>query len=186
MTIGKCDAIYVPPLPDSSPSVQALAAALPPSIWALVNNAGMAFKGDAFDENVARTTFRCNYYGTIRITTALLPRIVPGGHVINVSSRAGLLRLLSPSLQQRFMAPSLTVDAITELCEEFTTAVADGSFKDKGWSKTCYGTSKIAMSAYSRVCARLNPELRVNAVCPGWCRTDMAGERCLLLFAQCL
>ncbi len=165
------------PPPHRSASVQAFAAALPSSIWALVNNAGMAFKGDAFDANVASTTFRCNYYGTVRITSALLPRIVPGGHVINVSSRAGLLRLLSPPLQQRFLAPDLSVDTITQLCDEFTAAVADGSFKDKGWPKTCYGSSKIAMSAYSRVCARLNPALRVNAVCPGWCRTDMAGER---------
>ncbi len=78
--------------------MQAFVALLPSTIWALVNNAGMAFKGDAFDANVAATTFRCNYYGTARITAALLPRIVPGGHVINVSSRAGLLRLLSPPL----------------------------------------------------------------------------------------
>ncbi len=136
----------------------------------------MAFKGDAFDENVARTTFSCNYYGTVRITSALLPLIVPGGHVINVSSRAGLLKLLSPDLQQRFLAPDLSTQAISELCEEFRAAVADGSFLAKGWAKTCYGTSKIAMSAYSRVCARLNPTLHVNAICPGWCKTDMAGK----------
>lgn len=29
----------------------------------LVNNAGLAFKGDAFDTNVVDTTFKTNYYG---------------------------------------------------------------------------------------------------------------------------
>jgi NAD(P)-dependent dehydrogenase (short-subunit alcohol dehydrogenase family) len=148
-----------------------------PNIWALVNNAGMAFKGDAFDENVARTTLSCNYYGTERITSALLPLIHPEGHVINVSSRAGLLKILSPTLQQRFLSEDLTCSGISALCEEFATAVGDGSFKQKGWPETCYGTSKIAMSALTRVIARLNPKLHVNAVCPGWCKTDMAGER---------
>jgi NAD(P)-dependent dehydrogenase (short-subunit alcohol dehydrogenase family) len=157
-------------------SVKDFVSRAPPSIWALVNNAGMAFKGDAFDENVARTTMSCNVYGTIRITSALLPRILPGGHVVNVSSRAGLLKLLSPELQARFLAPDLSVDAISSLCEEFSVAVANGTFKQQGWAKTCYGTSKIAMSAYSRVCARMNPMLHVNAICPGWCKSDMAGN----------
>jgi carbonyl reductase 1 len=166
----------------STSSVKNFAAHAPSSIWALVNNAGMAFKGDDFDENVARTTMRCNFYGTVRITSALLPRIVPGGHIINVSSRAGLLKLLSPALQQRFLAPDLSTDALSMLCEEFSKAVADGTFRQQGWPKTCYGTSKIAMSAYSRVCARLNPALRVNAICPGWCKSDMAGTLLHLLF----
>lgn len=160
---------------ENEESVKSFAAAVQPNIWALVNNAGIAFKGDAFDESVARTTFSCNYYGTVRITSALLPLLVPGGHVINVSSRAGLLKLVSPELQQRFLAPDMATDALTALCEEFCTSVADGTFASKGWSKTCYGSSKIAMSAYSRVCARLNPTLRINAICPGWCKTDMAG-----------
>jgi NAD(P)-dependent dehydrogenase (short-subunit alcohol dehydrogenase family) len=157
-------------------SVKSFAAAMQPNIWALVNNAGIAFKGDAFDDNVAKVTFSCNYYGTVRITSALLPLIVPGGHVINVSSRAGLLKLLSPALQQRFLDPELSEAAISALCEEFRTAVADGTFAAKGWAKSCYGTSKIAMSAYSRVCARLYPSLHVNAICPGWCKSDMAGR----------
>ncbi len=35
--------------------------------------------------------------------------------------------------------------------------------------------SKIAMSAHTRVCARAHPQVHVNAMCPGWCKTDMAG-----------
>lgn len=32
----------------------------------LVCNAGFAFKGDAFDEHVARTTLGINYFGTLK------------------------------------------------------------------------------------------------------------------------
>ena len=42
--------------------------------------------------------------------------------------------------------------------------------------------SKIAMSTHTRVCARAHPQLHVNAICPGWCKTDMAGNcACSLL-----
>jgi NAD(P)-dependent dehydrogenase (short-subunit alcohol dehydrogenase family) len=41
----------------------------------LVNNAGMAYKGNAFNEEVARTTLATNYYGTKNVTTHFLPLI---------------------------------------------------------------------------------------------------------------
>ena len=52
-----------------------------PGLDVLVNNAGMAFKGDAFDENVARTTVRTNYYGTKNVCTHFLPLIKDHGTV---------------------------------------------------------------------------------------------------------
>jgi NAD(P)-dependent dehydrogenase (short-subunit alcohol dehydrogenase family) len=41
----------------------------------LVNNAGMAYKGNAFNEEVARTTLATNYYGTKNVTAHFLPLI---------------------------------------------------------------------------------------------------------------
>jgi len=118
------------------------------------------------------------------------------------------------------------------LCEEFASAVADGTFSDKVLYNTMFKPalsscdayiafyphardtfasglakvllrrqvgqcariflqlvplflvflihlavrSKIAMSAHTRVCARAQPQLHVNAMCPGWCKSDMAGN----------
>ena len=58
-----------------------------------INNAGIAFKGDEFDENVARTTIETNYYGTKRACDAFLPLLKDGARVVNVSSLAGYVFL---------------------------------------------------------------------------------------------
>jgi len=34
----------------------------------LLNNAGIAFKGDAFDLEIVKTTFKTNFYGTVELT----------------------------------------------------------------------------------------------------------------------
>jgi len=53
----------------------------------LVNNAGMAFKGSAFNEEVARTTVKTNYYGTKSVCLHFLPLIKDYG-IITCSSRS--------------------------------------------------------------------------------------------------
>lgn len=39
-----------------------------------------------------------------------------------------------------------------------------------------YGVSKAGLNAFTDALARQYPELFVNAVCPGWVRTDMGGQ----------
>lgn len=46
----------------------------------------MAFKGDAFNEQVARETLTTNLFGTIEITEKMLPNIKQNGKVIIVGS----------------------------------------------------------------------------------------------------
>merc|ERR1712136_288716 len=53
---------------------------------------------------------------------------------------------------------------------------------DKGYSRNAYGVSKIGVTVMSRIQARkLHQEgknsILLNACCPGWCRTDMAGPK---------
>jgi NAD(P)-dependent dehydrogenase (short-subunit alcohol dehydrogenase family) len=143
----------------------------------LINNAGVAIKGDEFNEEIARWTISTNYNGTVRVTEAFLPLIKPNGSIMNVSSRAGRLAYLSnDSLKARFLDPKLTTKELDGLVEEFYSDVRDGSFSKKGWPESTYTVSKIAMSMYTRILARDHPELKVNACCPGWCRTDMGGS----------
>lgn len=53
----------------------------------------------------------------------------------------------------------------------------------EGWPNTAYGVSKIGVTVLSRIHARkLSEERRgdkvlLNACCPGWVRTDMAGPK---------
>eukprot|EP01100_Stratorugosa_tubuloviscum_P011239 TRINITY_DN498_c0_g1_i1.p1 TRINITY_DN498_c0_g1~~TRINITY_DN498_c0_g1_i1.p1 ORF type:complete len:273 (-),score=130.81 TRINITY_DN498_c0_g1_i1:55-873(-) len=149
------------------------------SIDILINNAGMAFKGNAFDEHVARTTINTNYYGTIRICNHLIPLLNVNSRVVNVSSTAGRQAIVSEQLRNSFNNPNLTLEELSELIESFISSVADRTYSAKGWPQTTYGISKLGMSTYTQILARQlandSRNILVNACCPGWVRTDMAG-----------
>jgi carbonyl reductase 1 len=53
----------------------------------LINNAGMAYKGNIFGADEAATTINCNLKGTRNATEAFLSLIGHGGRVVNVCSR---------------------------------------------------------------------------------------------------
>lgn len=76
-----------------------------------MNNAGIAFKGSRFDEEVVRTTFNCNVFGTWNFTDSMLPYVKDGGHIINVTSMAGRCHNLpSQQIKDRILNPNLTRD----------------------------------------------------------------------------
>jgi hypothetical protein len=47
-----------------------------------------------------------------------------------------------------------------------------------GWPNTCYGVSKAALNALTRIQARdlAGRQILVNSCCPGWCATDMSSN----------
>jgi len=147
----------------------------------LVNNAGIAAKGSAFDETIARNTIGTNYYGTKWVCDALLPLVRPHGRVVNVSSSlsARTLKGMSPALLGKFLAEDLTEPQLDTLVEQFISDVAAGDSDEKGWPHSTYGVSKAALTMYTRILARDSKleDVAINAVDPGWCRTDMAGEK---------
>ena len=153
----------------------------------LVNNAGMAYKMAStapFIEQ-ATNTLKTNFTGTLNISRAFLPIIRPHGRVVNVSSSAGHLKILHKNLQDKFSSPDLTEAELVSLMDQFVKDVTDGKHTEKGWPNTAYGTSKVGMTALTKVHAREmvklgNEDILVNACCPGWVRTDMAGYNATL------
>lgn len=140
----------------------------------LVNNAGIAMKG--FDAEVARRTLDTNYRGALRVTDALAPSLAPGARVVMVSSRMGQVSCLSRALASRFTDPALDRPGLESLVQSFVDDVAAGVHAERGWPTSAYSVSKAAMNALTRILARELPGARVNAVCPGWVRTDMGGR----------
>jgi NAD(P)-dependent dehydrogenase (short-subunit alcohol dehydrogenase family) len=143
----------------------------------LVNNAGASFRG--FDAEVVRKTLAVNFHGVVRLTDALRPLLAEHARVVMVSSGMGELSCLAPPLARGFAAPSLDRGELDALLARFAAGVAEGTHERDGWPSSAYSVSKLALNAYVRVLARdaaaRGERILVNAVCPGWVRTDMGG-----------
>ncbi|XP_005345234.1 carbonyl reductase [NADPH] 1-like [Microtus ochrogaster] len=151
----------------------------------LVNNAGIAFKNaDPTPFHIqAEVTLKTNFFGTQDVCTELLPLMKPGGRVVNVSSMLSLraLKNCSPELQQKFRSDTITEEELVGLMNKFVEDTKRGVHEKEGWPNSAYGVSKIGVTVLSRIHARKLSEQRkgdkilLNACCPGWVRTDMAG-----------
>ncbi|KAE8810698.1 Short-chain dehydrogenase/reductase 2 [Hordeum vulgare] len=128
----------------------------------------------------AKNSVQTNYYGTKRVTEALLPllRSSPDGRIVNVSSSYGLLRHIgSEEVRQELNdVDGLTEERLDELLEKFMEDFESGALEPHGWPGkfSAYKVAKAAMNAYSRILARRHPELRVNCAHPGFVKTDMS------------
>ena len=116
----------------------------------LINNAGVML--DESETHVVveklRHTLEVNLFGTIDLTEQLLPYMVSGGHIINISSTAG-------SLED-----------------------TDHNVSHFPGHYPAYKISKAALNMYTRTLAmRLKSEnITVSSVHPGWVQTDMGGH----------
>ena len=141
----------------------------------LVANAGVAL--DGFDADVARETLDVNTFGAARVIDALTPHLARGAAVVLVSSGMGELSCLGPALRRELSREDLTRAELDALLRGFVDAVARGDHTRQGWPSSAYRVSKAGMNALARILARelAARDVRVNAVCPGWVRTDMGG-----------
>uniref|UniRef100_A0A8V0YHX5 carbonyl reductase (NADPH) n=1 Tax=Gallus gallus TaxID=9031 RepID=A0A8V0YHX5_CHICK len=107
------------------------------------------------------------------------------GRVVNVSSMVSISALggCSQELQKKFRSDTITEDELVELMTKFVEDTKKSVHEKEGWPNTAYGVSKIGVTVLSRIQARMLNEKRkgdhilLNACCPGWVRTDMAGPK---------
>ncbi|XP_074331686.1 short-chain dehydrogenase/reductase 2b-like isoform X2 [Apium graveolens] len=146
-----------------------------------------------FDENVdnvkevssetyemAVECLKTNYYGTKRVTEALLPllQLSKSGRVVNVTSFFGQLQFF---YNEKFKAEmsdieNLSVEKIDEILQWFLKDFEDDKLKANGWPLTvaAYKVSKAAVIAYTRIMGKKYPNILINCVHPGYVQTDMS------------
>ncbi|KAF6136726.1 hypothetical protein GIB67_028506 [Kingdonia uniflora] len=184
----------------------------------LVNNAGdlgviidnepfRAFKsrfGTVTEENfymlkgVIEQTFQkaeecleTNYYGTKRVTEALLPllQLSNSARIVNVASIYGLLSYISneKAKAQLTNVDSLTEEKLNDLLDCFLKDFKASALESNGWPITlsAYKVSKAAVNAYTRILARKFPKFRVNSVHPGYAKTDITCNMGVLTPEEC-
>ncbi|XP_033611831.1 LOW QUALITY PROTEIN: carbonyl reductase [NADPH] 1-like, partial [Fukomys damarensis] len=84
-------------------------------------------------------------------------------------------------VQQKFQSETITEEELVGLMNKFVEDTKNKVHEKEGWPNSAYGVTKIGVTVLSRIHARkLNEERRgdrilLNACCPGWVRTDMAG-----------
>ena len=157
----------------------------------LVNNAAMAYKAGSAVPFVdqAIETVGINFTGTLNLTRAFIPLLRPHARIVDVSSGVSNLNLLGKELQDRFMSPTLTVDGVEELIQEFLDSVAAGDHKEKGWPSWPNAVAKHGMNALTRIHAKelakgSKEDILVNSCCPGWVQTNMADDNAPLTVDQ--
>ncbi len=120
----------------------------------LINNAGVAewgFKPSSVDLAKVREVYETNFFGPVALIQAMLPllRKSKHGRIVNVSSSLGSLTLSS------------------DLNSPFADFLALG-----------YNTSKSALNSMTIQFAKelKDTPIKVNAICPGYCATDINGN----------
>lgn len=158
--------------PSSTAAFAAGALAEGTPLDALVNNAGVSL--GRLDAESARRTVEVNFLGPLRLTDALAPLLARGSRVVMVSSGMGELSSL-PSAWRRRLEAAQGRAGLVRLLEEFPAEVGRGEHPDS--DALAYRVSKAGLNRLTRLLAEeLRPRgVLVNAVCPGWVRTDMGG-----------
>ncbi|XP_059441335.1 (+)-neomenthol dehydrogenase-like [Corylus avellana] len=122
---------------------------------------------------------RTNYYGMKQVSKELIPllELSNSARIINVSSAIGQLKRVSNENARKELedVDGLTEEKVDNVVERFLEDAKENLIETKGWpaNYSAYIVSKAALNAYTRVLAKKNPKIAINAVCPGFVKTDL-------------
>ncbi|XP_056174290.1 salutaridine reductase-like [Syzygium oleosum] len=127
----------------------------------------------------AEKCLRTNYYGIKQVTAALLPLLQQSNaaKVVNVSSSLGQLKYIpGENIKEELNdIDNLTEEKVDGLVVRFLKDKKEDTVETGGWPiiLSAYIVSKAALNAYTRVLAKKYPGIAINAVNPGFVKTDL-------------
>ncbi|XP_058202526.1 (+)-neomenthol dehydrogenase-like isoform X3 [Rhododendron vialii] len=139
---------------------------------------------------VAEACLRTNYYGVKLVTEELIPllQLSDSPRIVNVSSTRGQLQLISNEKAKKELTDieSLTVEKVDELVQEFAKDFKEDTPESRGWpiNFSPYIVSKAALNGYTRVLAKNYPNMAINAVSPGFVKTNLNHNTGILTVEQ--
>jgi NAD(P)-dependent dehydrogenase (short-subunit alcohol dehydrogenase family) len=146
------------------------------SLYGVVNNAGIGRSAGGMAD-----VLDVNTRGVRRVCEAFVPKLEPGGRVVNVTSASGpvFVSECSEPWQRFFLDPGTDFAALEQLMQRCVEMEGDESaFAREGLDGgDAYGLSKACANTYTLQLAKRHPELRINACTPGFIATDMTRPR---------
>ncbi|KAF5762323.1 putative (+)-neomenthol dehydrogenase [Helianthus annuus] len=104
---------------------------------------------------------KTNYYGTKRVTEALVPllQLSKSSRIVNITSNFGLLFHIpnEKSKEELDDIDNLTEERIDEIIQLFLRESKTNKFRENGWPlapSSAYIVSKVVMNAYTRLIAK--------------------------------
>ncbi|XP_046552062.1 carbonyl reductase [NADPH] 1-like [Haliotis rubra] len=142
----------------------------------LVNNAGIAYRNADPAPFAEQAEFTCktNFWTS---TWSVFGRVVSVSSVLAHTA----IDQCSPAVQGRFKDPTLTMEGLEKIMQEFVDAAKAGRHLEEGFPKSAYGTSKIGknfMTVIQDRDIRKDPreDIVINSCCPGHVQTDMSSH----------
>ncbi|KAM7531292.1 hypothetical protein LguiB_034702 [Lonicera macranthoides] len=128
----------------------------------------------------AEGCLRTNYYGPKQLTQALIPLLLlsNSARIVNISSALGQLKNVSNERATKVLGDvdGLTEERVDEIVRGFLEDAKQDLLEKKGWPITlsAYILSKAVLNAYTRILAKKYTSFCINAVSPGFVKTDMS------------
>lgn len=127
----------------------------------------------------AKQCVETNYYGTKRVTEALLPlmKLSASARIINITSFYGQIKFINnENIKSELRnTDSLTVEKLDRIMQQFLQDFEEDNLQANGWPVivSAYKVSKAAVNAYTRITAAKYPSMVVNCIHPGLVKTKM-------------
>lgn len=84
-------------------------------------------------------------------------------------------------LLKRWKRENYTREELFDNVSHFVESVNDGSFLEKGYMKSAYGMSKLAINIYGSILGKnkevVEKGIQVYNLCPGYVNTDMTSHK---------